>query len=103
MDRGHSEGMVPTVARACMGSCRKLAGRIEQAREQLFSDLRETFQVPERLFQLALGEADALAWQTGFPNLVFPDLAMEKVQSAADWHARQQSLSGPRSGFRRAA
>jgi hypothetical protein len=45
-----------------------------------------------RLFQLALNEAEAAAWQTGFPELLFPALAREKARALAQWHARQQSL-----------
>ena len=39
-----------------------------------------------------LGEAEALAWQTGYPHLFFPALATEKVQAAAGWNARQQFI-----------
>lgn len=45
-----------------------------------------------RVFQLALNEAEAMAFQTGFPNLVFAELAMEKAQALADWQRRQQSV-----------
>ena len=45
-----------------------------------------------RLLQLALNEAEALAWQTGYPQLLFPVLAFEKAVGVATWHFRQQSL-----------
>ncbi|SRR6266536_958518 len=45
-----------------------------------------------RLLQLALNEAEALAWQTGYPQLVFPVLALEKAVGVATWHFRQQSV-----------
>jgi hypothetical protein len=45
-----------------------------------------------RLFQLALNEAEALAWQTGFPHLVFPVLAEEKIAELKRWESRQQSV-----------
>src|SRR5687767_14176476 len=45
-----------------------------------------------RLLRLALNEAEALAWQTEFPHLVFPELAREKAQAALVWHERQRSL-----------
>lgn len=57
--------------------------------EQEFSSLH--WQQP-RLFRLALNEAEAIAWQTGFPHLVFPALAWEKALALAAWHARQQSI-----------
>lgn len=39
-----------------------------------------------RLVRLALNEAEALAWETGFPHLIFPTLAMEKVRCLAEQH-----------------
>ena len=45
-----------------------------------------------RLVRLALNEAEALAWQTGFPELVFPILAQEKADKVSSWHERQQSV-----------
>jgi hypothetical protein len=45
-----------------------------------------------RLLRLALNEAEALAWQTEFPHLVFPELAREKARAAVLWHQRQRSL-----------
>src|SRR5688572_28242259 len=45
-----------------------------------------------RVFRLALNEAEALAWETEFPHLVFPALALEKVHDVAKWHRRQTSI-----------
>ncbi len=58
-------------------------------------------QAQSRLFHLALNEAEALAWQSGFPQLVFPVLAQEKARQVAAWHDRQQFVrqAAPRFGF----
>jgi hypothetical protein len=45
-----------------------------------------------RLLRLALNEAEALAWQTGFPQLVFPSLAAEKAQGVSQWYRRQNAI-----------
>jgi hypothetical protein len=45
-----------------------------------------------RLLRLALNEAEGLAWQTEFPQLVFSELAREKARAAVAWHERQLSL-----------
>ena len=45
-----------------------------------------------RVLELALNEAEAVAWETGFPELLFPALAEEKVAEVAEWHARQQRV-----------
>ena|SRR5687768_1102322 len=45
-----------------------------------------------RVLRLALNEAEALAWQTNYPQLFFPVLAAEKAQGAVKWHQRQRSV-----------
>src|SRR5262245_21066767 len=76
----------------CLSSCRKHCVQIEQAKEDIVADFHEALKDQEHLLHLALKEAEAIAWQTGFPELVFPTLAIEKVQAVAVWHARQQSM-----------
>jgi hypothetical protein len=44
------------------------------------------------VLKLALNEAEALAWQTDFPHLFFPALAMEKAQATVAWHQRQRAV-----------
>jgi hypothetical protein len=68
-------------------------GAVRATIERDFSDLIE--QQP-RLLRLALNEAEALAWQSGFPELIFPILAQEKAVKVAIWHQRQQSVRQPR-------
>lgn len=45
-----------------------------------------------RILHLSLNEAEALAWDTGFPHLVFPLLAEEKAQRAEVWVNRQRRI-----------
>ena len=94
---------VRNVANVCLASCHKLAARVEQAKSRLLAEFRDTFQAHEKVFQLALGEAEALAWQTDYPHLVFPTLAREKVQAVAVWQARQKSLRQSGARFAEAA
>src|SRR5882672_1178202 len=82
----------PGLAAACLTSCRKLIGQIEKTKEAIFAEFRTLLEGDERLLRLALTEAEALAWQTEFPQLFFPTLAMEKAQAVAAWHGRQQSV-----------
>jgi len=93
MNQGVKEGAVQSVANACVASYQKLAAGVEQTKSNLLAEFRETMKMPEQLFRQALVEAEALAWQTGYPQLVFPILATEKVQAVAVWHRRQQSLA----------
>jgi hypothetical protein len=83
-----------TVANRYLQTCRKLLAGIEQARNKIINEFRETVGAQEELFELATKEAEALAWQTDYPHLVFPSLAVEKIQAAARQarQVRQQSL-----------
>jgi hypothetical protein len=53
-----------------------------------------------RLLRLAAGEAEALAWETGWPMLVFPLLLEEKIAEVRRYIARQRRV-WVRSGFPR--
>ena len=81
-----------TFAGACAVSCQKLIAQIKNARDTVLAEFRGTLEAPEQLLQLALNEAEALAWETDFPHLVFPVLATEKVEALAAWEARQRSI-----------
>jgi len=50
------------------------------------------FEQQPRLSRLALNEAEALAWETGFPQLTLPTLAVEKIRSVATWQERQRII-----------
>src|SRR5882762_5963473 len=80
----------------CLDYCRKLLAEIQEARNRLVGQFRKAFAGQEQLLRLALNEAEALAFLTDYPHLVFPSLAMEKVQSAAQWRNRQQKISTQR-------
>ncbi len=60
--------------------------------EREFSTLRQR---EPRLLRQALNEAEAIAWQTGFPQLVFPSLALEKARAVATWESRQRTMRQP--------
>ncbi len=78
-----------------VASCRKASGRIQKVRNSIFTEAQEAFRAPERLVHLALNEAEALAWQTQYPQLVFPTLAQEKVDSVLAWSDRQREVKRP--------
>ena len=86
----------PSFAKTCLASCQKLIAQIEKVKDAILAEFRETRQTHEQLLRLALNEAEALAWQTAYPHLVFPMLATEKAQAVAAWEARQQSIRGTR-------
>lgn len=91
-NQGAIGNAVATAANVCVGSCQKLAAQIGLAKQNLLAEVRGTLEVPERLFRLAVNEAEALAWQTEYPHLVFPALAAEKVRATTRWGVRQEFL-----------
>ena len=92
-----------TLADGCVQSCKQLLAGIEQAKNKIVAEFRDVVELNQKSFQLALNEAEALAWQTEFPQLFFPTLAMEKVQAVATWRARQRALRRSYSVFAEAA
>jgi len=76
----------------CIESCRKLLAQIENVRAQVAAEFRDRLDDQQHVLDLALNEAEALAWQNGFPQLLFPTLAVEKAHAVTGWHLRQQSL-----------
>lgn len=76
----------------CVASCRRLLAQIENVREQVVDEFRDRFEDHKHVLDLALNEAEALAWDSGFPQLFFPTLATEKASAITGWHLRQQSL-----------
>jgi hypothetical protein len=84
------------VTTACVNSCRNVLAKIKQLKEKIVAEFREQFGAPEPLLRLALNEAEALAWETDYPQLVFPLLATEKAHAVARWQVRQRVVrSGP--------
>jgi hypothetical protein len=95
--------MKKTLSDRCVQSCKKLLAGIGAVRNRIANEFHATFEANEQLVQLAMNEAEALAWQTPYPHLLFPALALEKVQSVAIWQTRQQALHQRRSTFAVAA
>jgi hypothetical protein len=76
----------------CLASCQKILAQIANARTAVYNEWRMAVGTQERLLRLALNEAEATAWQTKFPHLVFPVLAAEKAENVVAWNARQRAV-----------
>ena len=74
---------------ACLASCKKILAQVRAARANIFAESRAALKGQERILKLALNEAEALAWQTVYPHLLFPALAAEKIQAVARWNQHQ--------------
>jgi hypothetical protein len=82
----------PGLRTVCLASCRRILAQVKNARAAILNEFRSSLEAHDHLLHLALNEAEALAWQSGVPHLVFPTLAREKAQHVAAWHKRQRSL-----------
>lgn len=81
------------LATLCLASCRKLLERIAKVKQAILEEFRDAFAVQNKMLRLALNEAEALAWETDYPHLVFPALANEKAQEVAAWNVRQRAVA----------
>jgi len=93
----------------------RLAPEAREIENAEFTRLRERLlttllaQTPDNTYRRdfienAIGEAEALAWATAHPLLVFPALAEEKANEAAQRAERQETIRRKSAGFfRRAA
>jgi hypothetical protein len=82
-------------ATACLKSCIKLMEQIARVKQIVLDEFRDTVDVHHNLLRLAANEAEALAYETDYPHLVFPALATEKAQEIANWETRQRAISMP--------
>jgi hypothetical protein len=82
-----------TFGEVCLNCCKKVLAQISHAKAVILAEARDTLKVQEQLLRLALNEAEALAFQTLYPQLVFPTLAVEKIQGAERWSNRQRLLA----------
>ena len=80
-------------SKACRECYDAIMTQINNARETILAEARKSLHIQERLLRLAVNEAEGLAWQTMYPQLVFPDLAMEKIQRVVKWIRRQQQIA----------
>jgi hypothetical protein len=92
-------GKKQTLAGAAMASCQKLIAQIEQVKSRLVEEFGAQLAGHESMLKLVLNEAEALAWETRYPQLVFATLAAEKAEAIATWEKRRQSICRPVPAF----
>ena len=81
-----------TFTSICVNSCRAVRAQFRRIKNGIRSEFTNRFGVDERLLRLALSEAEAEAWATGYPHLVFPGLADEKAQALLNWDRKQKAI-----------
>lgn len=95
----NNSGTDQTFTNACLACGQRFVAQIERVKNNIVKEFRETLGAHEQLLNRAVGEAEALAWQTAYPQLVFPTLAKEKAQAVAKWSARQNIIRQKKSAW----
>ncbi len=89
---GPSPHVSHTIAHLCLKSCQKVLAQIRKVKGAFLNEWRARLREHQQMLRLALNEAEALAWQTDYPHLLFPTLAAEKAQGVLDWVRRQEDV-----------
>ena len=79
-------------ARAAASERREIAVQFTNIKNGLAREFGTALGGHGQLLKSALNEAEALAWQTGYPHLFFPVLAEEKAVAVNRWAARQRRV-----------
>lgn len=79
-------------ARAAASERRETAVQFTNIKNGLTREFGTALGGHGQLLKSALNEAEALAWQTGYPHLFFPVLAEEKALAVNRWAARQRRV-----------
>jgi hypothetical protein len=72
---------------------RTLTARINAHKTGLLEKFHHESEAFRRLIQLAVNEAEGLAWSTPYAHLLFPSLVEEKILSVRRWAEHQHRLS----------
>lgn len=88
----HSPSDKPVVHRPAAARDGRRLADLARIKRALLEDYAQRAGEHQKLLRLALNEAEALAWSTGFPHLFFPTLANEKAEAALAWHRRQRAV-----------
>ena len=78
--------------RASAPACRELEVQLTNIKNGLVREFGAALGGKGQLLRSALNEAEALAWQTPYPHLLFPLLAAEKASAVSRWAARQRTV-----------
>lgn len=78
MKTNQDKNIIRIVPNIWVAAGQKFILGLKQAKQTLADEYQA--QLPERLFQSAVNEAETLAWETEYPQLVFPTLAEEKIE-----------------------
>ncbi len=95
--------LTTNLADLCRACAQTVVTQINRVKAAMLAESSASLASQRHALRLALNEAEALAWETMYPHLVFPTLAMEKAQVVAAWNVRQQKVWRGKLGYALAA
>jgi hypothetical protein len=87
-----NKNIVKIVPESWVASGQNLVLNIERAGQNLATRFNDQVELPQRLFQLALNEAAAIASETEYPQLFFPTLAEERIAAISAGYSHGGTL-----------
>ena len=72
--------------------CQRVLARLAAVKARVEREFGPTTAGNDQLLRAAVIEAEALAWQTPYPHLLFPVLAEEKAAEARKWAVHQRAI-----------
>lgn len=91
-EKAAQRGYRAAKGRMALAQSRELTVELNKIKNGLVREFGLALGGHNELLRSALNEAEALAWQTPYPHLVFPVLAEEKASAVNHWAARQRRV-----------
>ena len=67
IERSNKQDLKQTVGDFCLTACKRILSQVQQIKDGIKAEFIKRFGVDEHLIRLALNEAEAQAWETGYP------------------------------------
>src|SRR4030095_5834464 len=96
---GIMNSIIPALDSSIPDPSLKVLSQIETIRAKIRAEFFTGFEAYSDLFERAINEAEELAWQTDFPHLFFPELAVEHVRRVITRLLHQRPLAEVHSAF----
>lgn len=77
---------------ACARCYQAIVRRLKAVKAKVAAEFSPAMTGYEHVLSASLNEAEAVAWQTPYPHLLFPVLAEEKAVEARQWAAHQRAI-----------
>ncbi len=76
----------------CSNCYQRVLNRLAVVRAKVEREFGRKMAGYEQMLKAVINEAEAMAWQTPYPHLFFPELAEEKAAAAQRWVAHQSAV-----------